>query len=234
MSFTVKKAARRALSLSVYVITDPDLSRGRTPEEVCARAIEGGADVVQLRDKGAFSRRLYEAALRMRELTRKAGVLFIVNDRVDIALAADADGVHLGTDDFPVSEARRLLEPGKIIGASASTPEEARRAEAEGADYLGVGAMFEARTTKADAGAPIGPGAISTIKKHTNLPIVGVGGIKHSNAAEVISAGADGVAVISAVVTADDIAAAVRELKRIVLKAKGTLLRPAHPSTGST
>ena len=213
---------RHQLDLSLYIITDSTLSRGRSHQEVCARAIQGGATAIQLRDKIAGTRQLYEAALQIRELTRQARpqVLFIVNDRVDIALAVDADGVHLGDDDLPIREARRLLGPEKIIGASAANPQDAGRAEAEGAGYLGVGAIYETRSTKPDAGAPIGPGAISSVKPHTSLPIVGIGGVNHTNAWEVIAAGADGVAVISDVVSAPDIAEAARKLKDIVSGAK--------------
>jgi thiamine-phosphate pyrophosphorylase len=203
----------------LYVITDEQLGGGRSHEEQTRLALEGGAGVIQLRDKTASSRRLFEAAVAMRRLCRDAGALLIVNDRIDIALAAGADGVHVGPDDLPVAEARRLM-PGKLVGASAATVEEAIGAEREGADYLGVGAVYEARGSKADAGAPVGPDRVAAIRGAVKLPIVGIGGIKAANAAPVIAAGASGVAVITGVVAAPDIAAAAREMLAIVEAAK--------------
>lgn len=197
--------------LKVYVITDSRLSLGRSHEEVAAQAISGGCRTVQLREKNASTRQLVETARAIRRLTAEAGVLFIVNDRVDVALAVDADGVHLGQDDLPLEAARRILGPGKIIGISVETPEQARLAEALGADYLGVGPIFQT-STKADAGAPYGPGLITRIKAVTSLPVVAIGGINPDNLHEVVKAGADGVAVVSAVVSKVDIAGAAREL----------------------
>jgi thiamine-phosphate pyrophosphorylase len=205
----------------LYVITDERLAGGRSHEEQARAALEGGAGIIQLRDKVSSSLRLYEAAVAIRQLTRAAGALLIVNDRVDIALAANADGVHVGPDDLPVAVARRLL-PGRIVGASAGTVEEAIVAERDGADYLGVGAVYEARSSKADAGAPVGPERVAAIRAAVRLPIVGIGGIKRENAAPVIAAGADGVAVITGVVAAPDIAAAARELIGVVQGAKET------------
>ncbi|UCD47534.1 MAG: thiamine phosphate synthase [Deltaproteobacteria bacterium] len=200
----------------LYVITDEQLSRGRSHLQVVDAAIRGGADVVQLRDKTASSGRLYQVALSLRKLTREANVSFIVNDRLDVALAVDADGVHVGQQDLPASAVRRILGPGKILGVTAETVEEALVAEKDGADYLGVGPVFEARGTKADAGPPQGPAIIANIRPHTRLPIVAIGGIKAENARLVREAGADSAAVISAIVAADDIAQAARELKSIL------------------
>ena len=207
------------MQLDVYVITDAALSRGRSHVQVATEAIRGGADAIQLRDKSASTRELVEVGFALRQLTREAGVLFIVNDRVDVALAVDADGVHVGQDDMPAAIARRLLGPSKIIGVSAATPEEARQAKADGADYLGVGAIY-ATASKADAGLPTGPGLLGEIKQAVDLPIVAIGGVNVHNAAEAIRAGADGVAVISAVVSAPDIAQATRTLRAVVEEAK--------------
>ena len=212
--------SRKQLNLSLYVVLDPSFAKGRPIDEVCEAALLGGADVIQLRHKDAPALTLYEEDLRLRELCRRYGKLFIMNDRVDLALAMDADGVHLGQDDLPPAVARRLLGPDHIIGVSASTSEEARRAEQDGADYLGVGAIYEARGSKTDAGAPIGPRAIAAIKAGVSIPIVGIGGINAANAAEVVRAGADGVAVLSAVVSAPDVAQAARELRSVVEHAK--------------
>lgn len=203
------------------MITDERLGRGRSHLEIAEAAIRGGADVVQLRDKAASSRRLYDIALQMRRLTRDAGVPFIVNDRLDIALAVDADGVHIGVEDLPASVARRLLGPGKILGVSAETLEEAVTAEREGADYLGVGPVFEARGTKPDAGEPVGLDRIARIRRGCRLPIVAIGGIHAENARSVRDAGASAAAVISAVASAEDVAQAARTLKLALTGAKG-------------
>jgi thiamine-phosphate diphosphorylase len=200
----------------LYVITDEKVSRGRSHLQVAEAAIRGGADVLQLRDKEASSGRFYRVALQLRVLTRDAKVPFIVNDRLDIALATDADGVHVGQADLPASVVRNIMGPGKILGVSVVTVEEAVLAEKDGADYLGVGPVFEARGTKQDAGEPVGLERIARIRRHSRLPIVAIGGIDAENARQVREAGADGAAVISAIVSADDIAQAARRLKRIL------------------
>jgi len=200
----------------LYLITDAQLSRGRSHIEIAEAAIRGGADAIQLRDKTAPAGMLYRVALELREITRKSNVSFLVNDRLDVALAVDADGAHVGQQDIPASAARRILGAGKILGVTAETVEEALAAEKDGADYLGVGPVFEARGTKADAGPPQGPAIIANIRPHTRLPIVAIGGIKAENARLVREAGADSAAVISAIVAADDITRAARELKSIL------------------
>jgi thiamine-phosphate pyrophosphorylase len=200
----------------LYVITDEKASRGRSHLQVAEAAILGGADVLQLRDKEASSGRLYRVAMQLRKLTRDANVSFIVNDRLDIALAADADGVHVGQADLPASVVREIMGPGKILGVSVDTVEEAILAEKDGADYLGVGPVFEARRTKPDAGEPLGVDRIARIRCNCRLPIVAIGGIDAENARKVRDAGADAAAVISAIVGADDIADAARRLKRIL------------------
>ena len=200
----------------LYVITDEKASRGRSHLQVAEAAILGGADVLQLRDKESSSGRLYRVAMQLRKLTRDANIPFIVNDRLDIALAADADGVHVGQADLPASVVREIMGPGRILGVSVDTVEEALLAEKDGADYLGVGPVFEARGTKPDAGEPLGVDRIARIRRHCRLPIVAIGGIDAENAGKVRDAGADAAAVISAIGTADDIARAVRRLKGIL------------------
>lgn len=200
----------------LYVITDPKASRGRSDLQVAEGAIAGGADVLQLRDKEASSGRLYRVAMQVRKLTRAAGIAFIVNDRLDIALAADADGVHVGQTDLPASVVREIIGPARILGVSVDTVEEAVQAERDGADYLGVGPVFEARGTKPDAGAPVGVDRIARIRRACGLPIVAIGGITAENVRAVREAGADAAAVISAIVSADDIAQAARRMKRIL------------------
>ncbi|MHB1024472.1 MAG: thiamine phosphate synthase [Desulfobacteria bacterium] len=200
----------------LHVLTDRKASRGRSHLQVAEAAIAGGADVLQLRDKEASSGELYREALQLRKLTREAKVPFIVNDRLDIALAVDADGVHVGQSDLPASVVRGIMGPGKILGVSVVTVEEAIRAERDGADYLGVGPVFEARGTKPDTVEPLGVDCIARIRRHCRLPIVAIGGINAENARKVRDAGADAVAVISAIVSADDILRAASRLKRIL------------------
>lgn len=209
----------KPIDFSLYVLTDAKLSRGRSHEQIVAAALRGGATVIQYREKHATTRRMIEEAMRLRDLCRAFNVPLIINDRVDVALAIEADGVHVGPDDMPVALARQLLGRDKIVGASAGTVEEARAAIADGADYLGVGAIF-ATTTKADAGAPIGLKGLQHIARVSTVPIVGIAGINASNAASVIRAGAHGIAVISAIVSADDVERATRELKTIIEQAK--------------
>jgi thiamine-phosphate pyrophosphorylase len=200
----------------LYVITDETASRGRSHLQVAAAAIAGGADVVQMRDKAASSGRLYRVAMQLRKLTRGAKVPFIVNDRIDIALAVDADGVHVGQADLPASVARELIGPDRILGVSVDSEEEAVLAERDGADYLGVGPVFEARGTKPDAGEPLGVDRVARIRRQCRLPIVAIGGIDARNARKVLESGADAAAVISAIVAADNIEGAARRLKGIL------------------
>lgn len=199
---------------SVYLVTEESLSAGRSTVEIVEAAIHGGVDIVQLREKPASANERYELGRELRERTREAGVPLIINDRVDLAAALDADGVHLGDDDLPVSVAREQLGEEAIIGRSVSTPEAARRAEQAGADYLGVGAVY-ATDSKDDVPPEeqgIGLDRVRAIREVTDLPFVGIGGVTPENAADVVQAGADGVAVISAITGADDPEAATREL----------------------
>lgn len=199
----------------VYVITDSQRARGRSHLEIAEAAIRGGATAVQLRMKTEPARVILDAARAMAPLCRAAGVSFLVNDRVDVAMSAGADGVHVGQDDLPAEEVRRLMGSGALIGVSAATVEEAVAAERVGADYLGVGAVY-ATATKSDAGVPVGLARLSEIRRVVRLPLVGIGGITVENAAAVIRAGAQGVAVITAATLADDIVAAVRRLREEV------------------
>lgn len=213
-------ATRRALDYSLYVITDRALARGRSHLEIAEAALAGGANVIQLREKEASSLELYRTGLSIREIATREGALFIMNDRADIALAVNADGVHLGQDDLPLPAARRLLGPDKLIGCSVENPEQAAIAETQGASYVAIGPIYEARKSKADAGPPVGPQAIAAIRRVTRLPIVAIGGIKAHHIAEVIGAGADSVAVISAVVSAPDVKAAAADLRQRISSAR--------------
>jgi thiamine-phosphate pyrophosphorylase len=194
----------------LYVIIDTAWLKGRSYQEVTAQAIRGGARVIQLRDKEHNKKELLPIAQEMRDLCRENDILFIVNDYLDIALAVDADGLHVGPDDLPVEIARQLLHLDKILGGSARTVDRAAVLSAEGADYIGVGAMFP---TDTKGGAEVvGIERLREIKEAVNMPIVAIGGIKENNIKDVINAGVDAVAVISAVLGADNIEKATRQL----------------------
>ncbi|MCL6637130.1 MAG: thiamine phosphate synthase [Alicyclobacillus sp.] len=194
--------------LQVYVVTDerPD---GDSLLDTVRQALAGGATAIQLRRKQELGRRFVELGRAMRALTREHGALFLVNDRVDVALVVDADGVHVGQDDISCADARRLLGD-RIVGVSAETVAEAEAAVRAGADYLGVGAVYPT-TSKPDAGY-IGLAGLEQIARRVSLPVVAIGGIQVATAAEPIRRGAAGVAVVSAVMSAADPAAAVRDL----------------------
>ncbi len=199
-------------ALRLYVLTDQTLEAGRDVQAIVAEAIEGGASAIQLRWKSGPLSEALRSGQALRALCRDAGVLFVVNDRVDLALALGADGVHLGIEDLPVAAAREIAGDRIIIGYSPETVEDALVAERSGADYLGVGPIF-GTATKADAGSAVGTGHLAAIVRAVAVPVVGIGGITAGNAPEVIAAGAAGVAVISAVIGARDIQAAARELR---------------------
>lgn len=194
---------------SLYVILDRSASRGRDLEEILDATIAGGCRLIQLREKEWPSGRLLPLAERLRDRCHRAGVTFIVNDRVDLALAVGADGVHLGQDDLPVRAARPLLRPGMVLGRSTHSVAQAREAQSDGADYIAVGSMFPTQT-KPDFEL-VGPELVRAVRPVTRAPLIGIGGITRGNVAQVIRAGADGVAVISAVCGASDPAAATRE-----------------------
>ncbi len=201
--------------LLLHVLTDRALSRGRTDPEVAAAALAGGATVVQLRGKTLSGAELVRTGRQLRDLTRVHGGLLIVNDRVDVALAVDADGAHVGQDDLLARDARRLLGSDRLLGVSARSVEEAVRAQRDGADYIGFGPVFST-TTKEDAGAPSGLDELRRASRAVAIPVVAIGGITPHNAGLVRAAGAAGVAVISAVVGAPDIAEATRTLRRAI------------------
>lgn len=186
---------------SLYLVTDRRLSLGRSTVEVVAAAVSGGVTCVQLREKHCSTREFLEEARRVRELLAGTGVPLIINDRLDVALAVGADGVHLGQNDLPVADARRLVGERLVIGVSAESVADAIRAEAEGADYIGVSPVFTT-PTKMDTAPPLGLEGLREIRRAVRLPLVAIGSIRHDNAAEVLRAGADGLAVVSAIVSA--------------------------------
>ena len=187
--------------LRLMVITKPQPACGRPLRDVVAECLDAGATAIQLRDKTASARELGALAADLRRLTGDADALLIVNDRLDVALAAGADGVHLGPDDLPVAAARSVAPPHFLIGRSTDDPATARRAAADGADYLGVGAVYGTRSKPGLADEAIGPGRVREVLRAAGLPGVGIGGITPENATAVFETGA-GVAVISSVMDA--------------------------------
>ncbi len=206
---------------SLCVITDAGLAPGKDHLAVAEAALAGGADVIQLRDKGGDLRDLLRQARAIQALCRQRRATFIVNDRVDLALAADADGAHVGQDDLPAEAARQLLGPRRILGVSTHSVEQARAALAAGADYIGFGPMFTTGT-KATGYTPRGAAGLGEVRAAVGgLPILAIGGITLANVAQVIRAGATAPAVISAVVAAPDLAAAARAFVAAVRAARG-------------
>ncbi|MEW9032497.1 MAG: thiamine phosphate synthase [Planifilum fimeticola] len=213
---------KEALRYSLYLVMGSQDCRGRDPVRVLDLAIDGGITLYQFREKnsGLTLRETVSLGERLRHLCRERNIPFIVNDRADLALLLDADGLHVGQDDLPVREARRLIGPHRLLGVSAETVEEAEQALRDGADYLGVGPIY-ATATKPDAGKPIGTRAIAEMRKRLSspVPIVGIGGIDVPGVAEVIQAGADGVAVVSAIAGKPDPRQAAKDLLQAVERA---------------
>lgn len=192
-----------------YFITDSGLSLAGNTSDVM-KAAACGVEVVQYRNKNAETREMHDEALRLREICRD--LIFLINDRIDIALAVDADGVHLGQSDMPCTTARRLLGREKVIGVTVHNLSEALEAERLGADYLGVSPIFKT-ATKTDAGKPAGITLIEEIRQQVDIPLIAIGGIDHSNAPAVIGAGADGLCAISCVVASRDVAAQIKRFQ---------------------
>ena len=204
--------ARETTDWRVYVILDPrHLHPGNDLYETARAALRGGAGVLQLRDKESSGLELVGCARDLQAICDEFGATFVVNDRFDVALAADADGVHLGPEDVPVRDVRRLA-PDLLIGGSAGSVQRAEDLVEEGVDYLGCGAVYDAGRSKPDASEPRGPEAVGAIARTVDIPVVGIGGITPDNARAVIEHGADGVAVIRAVVQHPDPEQAVEEL----------------------
>lgn len=204
--------------LRLMVVTSPRPACGRPLVDVVAECAAAGATAVELRDKQASGRELFRLARRLLEVLRATGALFLVNDRLDVALAAGAHGVHLGPEDLPVARARELAPPGFVIGYSTDDPREAVEAARTGADYLGVGAVFGTRTKEGLAGEAIGPERVREVLEAAGLPGVGIGGITPENAGAVARTGA-GVAAVGAVLGARRPAEAVRALRAAVDRA---------------
>ncbi len=207
--------APRAFDLGVYLITDRACCGSRSVDEVVGAAIRGGVTLVQLRDKNVDARPMLALGRRLIDLLRPVGIGLIVNDRIDVAQVLDADGVHIGQQDIPYPEARRLLGPAKIIGVSVGSEAEARQAAGSDADYVGVGPVYPT-ATKPDAGAALGPDETARLATISGHRAVAIGGIDSANAAALYATGIEGVAVISAICTAPDPAEATRRLVRVM------------------
>jgi thiamine-phosphate pyrophosphorylase len=227
MVYTMEKTFSGAFCLrqqlvpdwGLYVITGDQWSRGRTLSDIVSQAIAGGASAIQLREKGMDTGQLVEAARCIRKITQEAGAALIINDRVDVALAVDADGVHIGQHDMNIADVRKVIGIHKLVGVSTHNVIEAKLAEEAGADYIGVGPIF-ATATKEDIETPKGIQMLQEIRDAVSIPCIAIGGIKPENVAQVISAGADGVAVITAVVAADNVKQAAAEMLQIINAAK--------------
>jgi thiamine-phosphate pyrophosphorylase len=207
------------IDYSLYLVTDRGLARGRSNFEIVKAAVDGGATVVQLREKDCSTREFIEQAFAVTDFLKARRVPLIINDRLDIAQAVKADGVHLGQTDMPLAMAKDILGDSMIIGISAESLEDAIAAEKGGADYLGVSPIYTT-PTKTDTALPLGLAGLRQIRKAVKLPLVGIGGLNRDNSAAVIRSGADGVAVVSAIVAADDPEAAASALRQIITEAR--------------
>jgi thiamine-phosphate pyrophosphorylase len=216
--------ARPGFDPTLYLVTDPDLTDGRALIDVVSAAVRGGVTLVQLRDKRADGRALLDQARALKALLDPLGIPLIVNDRIDIAMAAGAAGCHVGQSDLPADEARRLLGPDPVLGVSIDQPEQARAADPKIVDYVAHG-PFAATATKPGAGAAVGFAGMRAARALTHLPLVAIGGIDAGNAAEAIAAGADGIAVVRAIMAAADPAAAARQLRTTIEAARLAMAR---------
>ncbi len=201
---------RYEIDYTLYLVTDRELMSTQTLEEAVESAIEGGCTIVQLREKSASSLEFYQNAIKVKAVTDKYKIPLIINDRVDIALAIDAAGIHVGQSDLPAEVVRRIIGKDKIVGVSANTAEDAIKAVNTGADYIGVGALYST-STKADADV-ISKEQLLAVRKAVNVPIVGIGGINYKNAGELAAAGIDGIAAVSAIIAQEDIRKAAEKL----------------------
>ncbi len=196
-------------ALKLYLVTDPVLHGGRGVIPTVREALEAGVRFVQLRDKNASTGEMLGSALKLKDLCLHYSAWFVVNDRIDVAMASEADGVHLGQSDMPADIARSLMGPEAVIGVSTRTPEEASRACADGADYIAANLVFTTETKK-DAGKPLGLEAVKELSEVCSLPLVAIGGVNPDNTGMLMNAGCSGVAVVSAIMNAEEPAAQVR------------------------
>jgi thiamine-phosphate pyrophosphorylase len=209
----------RRFDLSLYLVVDPAWCEGRSVDEIVAEAVRGGVTLVQLRLKDGSTRAFIEAAERLHSVLRETGVPLVINDRVDVALAVGAEGVHLGQSDMPVPVARRLLGAERIIGLTTDTIEQVAAASELDVDYLGIGPV-RATSTKSDTEQPWGCDGLRRARQASRHPFVGIGGVGLDNGGDVIRSGADGIAVVTAICAARDPCAAAQELAAAVTRAR--------------
>lgn len=208
-----------AFDLSLYLVTDRSLSLGRPLETVVEEAVRGGVTMVQLREKDASTLDFYNLAMRLKSILKPYNVPLIINDRLDIALACDAGGLHIGQSDMPYTVARKLLGKNKIIGLSVENVEDALDANNLDVDYIGISPVFSTQT-KTDTATALGLEGIREITRISGHPSVGIGGINLANAQDIIQAGADGISVVSAIMSAPDPQQSARQLKEIINTSK--------------
>ena len=204
----------KPFDLSLYLLTDRPLSLGRPLDRVVEEAVHGGVSMVQLREKNSSSREFYELAVLLKKCLKPHGVPLIINDRLDIALACDAEGLHIGQSDIPYEIARKLFGKEKIIGLSVESVQDAFDANETDVDYIGISPVF-GTSTKTDTARPLGLEGVLAISKISRHPCVAIGGINHTNAAEIMEAGADGISVVSAIMSAVSPGKAASELRDI-------------------
>lgn len=209
----------KKFDLSFYLVTDEDLVKSGSLEEVCEKALQSGVTFLQVREKETSSKGFYEKALRIKKIADQHKVPMVINDRLDIALAVEAEGVHLGQSDLPIKVARKLLGPEKIIGASVKTVDFAKKAEKDGADYLGVGAFFKT-ATKTDTSL-VSLDLIQEITQAVSIPLVVIGGIKEERLSYFEGRNIDGFAVVSDIMGAEDVAKKTRSFKKEVERVLG-------------
>ncbi|GKU27471.1 thiamine phosphate synthase [Clostridium folliculivorans] len=202
------------IDYKLYLVTDRGILKGRDITVAVEAAIKGGATLVQLREKDITTSDFYKVALKVKEVTSSYGVPLIINDRIDIALAVDAEGIHVGQSDMPCEIVRKIVGKDKIVGVSTSTIEEAKKAEKDGADYIGVGAVFP--TISKDDAKSVSIELLKAIKESVTIPVVAIGGISSKNVALLKPANIEGVAVISDILGKDDITLAAKELKELI------------------
>ena len=205
----------QSIDYSLYLVTDRGLARGRSILDIVRAAVKGGVTCVQLREKECSTREFIDQALTIKNCLKTHSIPLIINDRLDVAQAVEADGVHLGQTDMPLATAKNILGDSMIIGISAESLEDAVEAEKGGADYLGVSPIY-ATPTKTDTAPPLGLEGLLQIRHAVKIPLVGIGGLNKENSVDVIRNGADGVAVVSAIVAADDPELASRELIGVI------------------
>ncbi len=209
----------------LMVVTDESIQNSFSHEQIAKMAIAGGADMIQFRDKHRPASELVRIATSIRQICTQTGARFIVNDRVDVAMVVDADGVHVGQRDIPVEAARRLLGPDKLIGGSASTLEEALALQIDGADYVGFGHVFDTKS-KIKGCLPVGLDVLGHVARELTIPVIAIGGISAANVESVVATGVHGIAVISAVCASGDPTGATAEIKEAILSRGATGSRP--------